>query len=101
MVWGSREEALIGDSHLSEALLLRSRQIMDLTGKLAELDRNKGALLFLDEIEALAVSRDGEIHEASRRMLSVLLRTYLCLFIENVVTCLSSAGSMAFRPRTA
>ena len=74
---------------------------MDLTGKLAELDRNKGALLFLDEIEALAVSRDGEIHEASRRMLSVLLRTYLCLFIENVVTCLSSAGSMAFRPRTA
>lgn len=74
---------------------------MDLTGKLAELDRNKGALLFLDEIEALAVSRDGEIHEASRRMLSVLLRTYLCLLIENVVTCLASAGSMAFRLRTA
>uniref|UniRef100_A0A7S4UPR8 AAA+ ATPase domain-containing protein n=1 Tax=Guillardia theta TaxID=55529 RepID=A0A7S4UPR8_GUITH len=53
----------------------RLSSIMDLTGKLADLDRNKGALLFLDEIEALAVSRDGEIHEASRRMLSVLLRT--------------------------
>ncbi len=32
------------------------------------------SLLFLDEIDALGVSRDQEIHEASRRVLSVLLR---------------------------
>ena len=32
------------------------------------------AVLFLDEIDALATSRDRELHEASRRMLSVLLR---------------------------
>ena len=33
-----------------------------------------GCILFLDEIDALAGSRSREIHEASRRMLSVLLR---------------------------
>lgn len=32
------------------------------------------AILFLDEIDALATSRNKEMHEASRRMLSVLLR---------------------------
>ena len=32
------------------------------------------SILFLDEIDALATSRDKEMHEASRRMLSVLLR---------------------------
>ncbi len=31
-------------------------------------------ILFLDEIDALAVSREGEIYEATRRVLSVLLR---------------------------
>lgn len=33
-----------------------------------------GAIIFLDEIDSLAVARDGEIHEATRRLLSVLLR---------------------------
>ncbi|KAL2630020.1 hypothetical protein R1flu_014706 [Riccia fluitans] len=33
-----------------------------------------GAILFLDEIDALATARDSEMHEATRRMLSVLLR---------------------------
>jgi len=32
------------------------------------------SILFLDEIDSLAVSRDGNIHEATRRVLSVLLR---------------------------
>ena len=32
------------------------------------------ALLFIDELDALAGSRSREMHEASRRMLSVLLR---------------------------
>ena len=31
-------------------------------------------MLFLDELDALAGSRSREMHEASRRMLSVLLR---------------------------
>lgn len=34
-----------------------------------------GAIIFIDEIDALGVSRDsGEMHEASRRVLSVLLQ---------------------------
>ncbi|OMO64795.1 hypothetical protein COLO4_31833 [Corchorus olitorius] len=33
-----------------------------------------GALIFLDEVDAFAIARDGEIHEATRRLLSVLLR---------------------------
>lgn len=33
-----------------------------------------GAIIFLDEVDAFAVSRSSEIHEASRRVLSVLLR---------------------------
>jgi len=32
------------------------------------------ALVFVDEVDALGTSRDKEIHEASRKMLSVLLR---------------------------
>ncbi|XP_054785442.1 uncharacterized protein LOC129291977 isoform X2 [Prosopis cineraria] len=34
----------------------------------------KGALIFLDEIDSFAAARDGEMHEATRRILSVLLR---------------------------
>lgn len=30
--------------------------------------------MFIDEIDAIAQSRDGEMHEASRRILSTLLR---------------------------
>ncbi|XVF87795.1 hypothetical protein PTKIN_Ptkin18bG0149600 [Pterospermum kingtungense] len=33
-----------------------------------------GAIIFLDEVDAFAIARDGEIHEATRRILSVLLR---------------------------
>ncbi|CAH8329710.1 unnamed protein product [Eruca vesicaria subsp. sativa] len=33
-----------------------------------------GAIIFLDEIDAFAISRDSEMHEATRRVLSVLLR---------------------------
>ncbi|CAA7406987.1 unnamed protein product [Spirodela intermedia] len=37
-------------------------------------DLPDGAIIFLDEIDSFAASRDSEIHEATRRMLSVLLR---------------------------
>ncbi|XP_044461760.1 katanin p60 ATPase-containing subunit A1 [Mangifera indica] len=33
-----------------------------------------GAIIFLDEVDSLAISRDSEMHEATRRILSVLLR---------------------------
>ncbi|KAG2684373.1 hypothetical protein I3760_10G073900 [Carya illinoinensis] len=33
-----------------------------------------GAIIFLDEIDSFAVARDNEMHEATRRILSVLLR---------------------------
>ncbi|CAA2956761.1 ATPase family AAA domain-containing 1-A isoform X1 [Olea europaea subsp. europaea] len=33
-----------------------------------------GAIIFLDEVDSLATARDTETHEATRRMLSVLLR---------------------------
>ncbi|KAI8525053.1 hypothetical protein RHMOL_Rhmol13G0198200 [Rhododendron molle] len=33
-----------------------------------------GAIIFLDEVDSFAVTRDNEMHEATRRMLSVLLR---------------------------
>lgn len=47
-------------------------KVFELTGKVGG---EKGALLFLDEIETLGLSRESEMHEASRRMLSVLLRS--------------------------
>lgn len=33
-----------------------------------------GSIIFLDELDSLATSRDREIHEVSRRLLSILLR---------------------------
>jgi hypothetical protein len=33
-----------------------------------------GAIIFLDELDSLATSRDGDMHEVTRRLLSVLLR---------------------------
>ncbi|XP_022716159.1 proteasome-associated ATPase-like isoform X2 [Durio zibethinus] len=33
-----------------------------------------GAIIFLDEVDSFATARDGEIHETTRRILSVLLR---------------------------
>ncbi|MCO5550670.1 hypothetical protein L7F22_004160 [Adiantum nelumboides] len=37
-------------------------------------DLDNGAIIFLDEIDSIAMTRDNEMHEATRRMLSVLLR---------------------------
>ncbi|EXB77024.1 Cell division cycle protein 48-like protein [Morus notabilis] len=37
-------------------------------------DLPDGAIIFLDEVDSFAVARDGEMHEATRRVLSVLLR---------------------------
>lgn len=34
----------------------------------------RGAIIFLDEVDSFAVARDSEMHEATRRILSVLLR---------------------------
>ncbi|XP_050369578.1 uncharacterized protein LOC126787722 [Argentina anserina] len=33
-----------------------------------------GAIIFLDEVDSFAISRDSDLHEATRRVLSVLLR---------------------------
>ncbi|KAL9266873.1 Proteasome-activating nucleotidase-like protein [Drosera capensis] len=33
-----------------------------------------GAIIFLDEVDSFAISRDSEMHEATRRLLSVILR---------------------------
>eukprot|EP00802_Teleaulax_amphioxeia_P012417 Tamp_12459.p1 GENE.Tamp_12459~~Tamp_12459.p1 ORF type:complete len:586 (-),score=90.54 Tamp_12459:52-1599(-) len=53
----------------------RLAKALDLTGQLASSSGGKGVLLFLDEIEAVGMSRDSDMHEASRRLLSVLLRS--------------------------
>lgn len=37
-------------------------------------DLPDGAIIFLDEVDSFAIARDSEIHEATRRILSVLLR---------------------------
>ncbi|ONK63470.1 uncharacterized protein A4U43_C07F15480 [Asparagus officinalis] len=37
-------------------------------------DIPEGAIIFLDEVDSFAVARDSEMHEATRRILSVLLR---------------------------
>ncbi|XP_047312247.1 uncharacterized protein LOC124915551 isoform X2 [Impatiens glandulifera] len=37
-------------------------------------DIPNGAIIFLDEVDSFATSRDNEMHEATRRMLSVILR---------------------------
>ncbi|XP_047156672.1 probable 26S proteasome regulatory subunit 10B isoform X1 [Vigna umbellata] len=47
-----------------------------LLGKVFSLANNlpNGAIIFLDEIDSFAAARDNEMHEATRRILSVLLR---------------------------
>ncbi|KAF3674034.1 meiotic spindle formation protein mei-1 isoform X2 [Capsicum chacoense] len=47
-----------------------------LLGKVFSLanDLPDGAIVFLDEVDSFAAARDGETHEATRRLLSVLLR---------------------------
>ncbi|PKU85346.1 26S protease regulatory subunit S10B like B [Dendrobium catenatum] len=37
-------------------------------------DLPDGAIIFLDEVDSFAITRDSEMHEATRRILSVLLR---------------------------
>ncbi|KAF4379233.1 hypothetical protein G4B88_022641 [Cannabis sativa] len=50
----------------SERLLAK---VFSLANELPE-----GAIIFLDEVDSFAIARDGEMHEATRRVLSVLLR---------------------------
>ncbi|KAI4967399.1 hypothetical protein ZWY2020_027872 [Hordeum vulgare] len=38
-----------------------------------------GGIIFLDEVDSFAISRDSEMHEATRRILSVILRQVECL----------------------
>lgn len=47
-----------------------------LLGKVFSLanDLPDGALIFLDEVDSFAAARDSEMHEATRRILSILLR---------------------------
>ncbi|XP_042026169.1 probable spastin homolog spas-1 isoform X2 [Salvia splendens] len=47
-----------------------------LLGKVFSLanELQEGAIIFLDEVDSLATTRDSDIHEATRRLLSVLLR---------------------------
>ena len=52
--------------------------------------RETKCIAFLDEIDALATTRDGEMHEASRRVLSVLLRE-IDGFVQHDNTLLISA----------
>ncbi|CAJ1962570.1 unnamed protein product [Sphenostylis stenocarpa] len=49
-----------------------------LLGKVFSLANNlpNGAIIFLDEIDSFAAARDSEMHEATRRILSVLLRQF-------------------------
>ena len=49
-------------------------KVLELSEQMAAEQGSKGVLLFLDEIETVGMSRDGDTHEASRRLLSVLLR---------------------------
>ncbi len=59
----------------------RLAQVFDLSGKLEK------SILFLDEIDSLAGSRDNDMHEATRRILSVLLRKLQGFAsVENVLT---------------
>ncbi|KAH7674559.1 Proteasome endopeptidase complex protein [Dioscorea alata] len=37
-------------------------------------EMSTGAIVFLDEVDSFAVARDDEMHEATRRLLSVILR---------------------------
>lgn len=37
-------------------------------------DLPEGGIIFLDEVDSFAIARDSEIHEATRRILSVILR---------------------------
>ncbi|GBF90964.1 cell division cycle 48 [Raphidocelis subcapitata] len=57
---------------------LMSKWYGESEGNLAKLFKNAkalgGCLVFLDELDSLATSRDREMHEASRRLLAVLLR---------------------------
>ncbi|XP_022132785.1 probable 26S proteasome regulatory subunit 10B isoform X2 [Momordica charantia] len=47
-----------------------------LLGKVFSLanELSDGAIIFLDEVDSFAITRDSEMHEATRRVLSVLLR---------------------------
>lgn len=37
-------------------------------------DLPDGGIIFLDEVDSFAIARDSEMHEATRRILSVILR---------------------------
>ena len=52
----------------------RLASIFDIAAEYASEQTDKNIILFLDEIDSLATSRDEKIFEATRRLLSVLLR---------------------------
>ncbi|KOM48057.1 hypothetical protein LR48_Vigan07g176100 [Vigna angularis] len=63
-----------------------------LLGKVFSLANNlpNGAIIFLDEIDSFAVACDNEMHEATGRILSVLLRQFNLVgycFMIHVMAC--------------
>lgn len=57
-----------------------------------------GCLVFLDEIDALATERDSSMHEATRRVLSVLLRQVRPFVSTQLEFLRNQSGSSVFRP---
>jgi len=51
--------------------LISEKRLSDIWDNCKKLGK---VILFIDEIDSIAQSRDSEIHEASRRILSTLLR---------------------------
>ncbi|WOK96380.1 katanin p60 ATPase-containing subunit A1-like isoform X1 [Canna indica] len=51
-----------------------------------------GAIIFLDEVDSFATSRDSEIHEATRRILSVILRQIDGFEQENKVVVIAATN---------
>ena len=82
--WGKTTTAKIMSQTVNTPLVylpleaIMSKYYGESESKLAKIfeswEEFKNWILFIDEIDSLATSRDGGIHEASRRLLSTLLR---------------------------